>query len=124
MSAPILRALLLVLQASHRAFANCDKSVLHEGYCLRPEDYTALNVALVRLASRLPLSGAGASLTLRTEIALDSLLAVLEGPVAPVPGGGQVHPDSALPSRPDYHAGFDTTEAQYQALAKGADDGR
>lgn len=115
MTAPILRALLLILQASHRAFANCDKNGHGEGWIMRPEDYAALNVALVRLASRLPVSiAASASLTLRAEIALDSLLAILEGPVAPVPGGGsQVHPDSALPSRTD----FDTTEAQYVALA-------
>lgn len=106
MSGPILRALLLVLQASHRAFANCDKSVIHGGWIMRPEDHAALNVALVRLSSRLPSTAAEVSLTLRTEIALESLLASLEG-------GSQVHPDSALPSRTD----FDTTEAQYVALA-------
>lgn len=32
----------------------------------------------------------------------------------------QVHPDSAIPSDPDYGAQFDTVEAQYAALAKNA----
>lgn len=123
MSVPahVIRALLRVASAAHRVFVNSDDLTMSE------EDYRALCVAVAGLDGAAPVVPGRYNLPapVRADIALRPLLNLIQpgntGRPAFIhaPGGSQVHPESALPSRVD----FDTTAQQYGALAKRGNDG-